>query len=1341
MTLQRFFAVFAITVCAASSLFAEIEARYVRIDNPTGYVMEWRQVEIYVDGQNVLRDQSDRVTGTCHPEPGNENPTRENTVVTGGFPAREITNGDTDTAHRASEWAVYSPPGTTPGWNPWFEIDLGRTVRIDKIVCYASRYPDRFYLDKGHRTICATDENRKVVWAEKWNYYDKNASSNGVFTWTPRKTSEKETPVLGLSVPAKAPGWVPMDWVLETSPETPPRDGEERMKRFENRESDEAVEKLAVAFFNLLDESTPGLENAFEEFRAKNHRAALDAWKRYWFKKIHRLNQREGKTELQPYPGAAEDLLAGVMVSIMPGSAKATRFTPGRIRWVDLPEDRNAPGFNEHIREVRDDCEFKGLMGSVTRPLLSAYRKTPEAKYIRRWAEITDDWAMNFFSDVAQGVYEIENMFSFQPGHNWCLWMEELAETAVEHPELIDLVPSTTLARAQMLAVEKYPPAWWRVADETIYNHNYSAFYAFEPIVHYYIDEFLPGQRARKVWKEGYERILTLGNFRDGVLGETIDEGHMEFPVINNSIVARIGKNPPEWYTPGWRNHYFERNDSFFKVIFRHPSQGGYDHRDRPDYRPYRWTSTRAYRFATTPPLDRDVDIFSVPEIKRLIAAWGFVSQDVPEPKEPVYPAEVIERRWKPTHEKIAKFLGGEKPELPKITSDWMPYTGSYYFRGGWKIDDPFLAMVAAGAHGGAEPWLATYGMYYMYDYNFPLLFAQPVHIDGCPPQQIHGMEHRYQPGSKTSFLVSVDEKPMPHRWVSTQRLDFGEAVFEGAYQRFPDFRGGWDDESLEMVVSPPAVENGKTTRQIVQLRQVRMFLVIDRVETGDSKNHGLSIPYKFALSTTRDVGFSREKQLKCDPVKDAGRAKKNGTVRVDNPEGPSLTLRQFADKPIQYQVEGEAEPDFRRYACRIGERLGIAEQSVRLSVDAESLVLVSLLTSRESDGKDRIASIRAVEGNGSEVTGFSARLNDETKIECRISVAGSPIPLSCSSISAEADTIVAVTKKSGESHGFILGARSLAFAGRSGRTKNPDFEFYGQKGTLRSTPILTPVSPVVFKPDRNVFIDSETVEMTSETPDVEIRYTTDGTPPGRDSTLYTGPVTITENTEFAARAYRLRNGRPYPAFAEDFEINGTKFSVPSFAFFRKTELKPAETVVKNELESGLDYEYLEAPWWRLFSSGHWLPAQRTGIAERELDISSVETNGAYCIRYKGFLEIEKDGVYTFHVPEEMVRMICAKSYDLRLYIDDEEWSPSQFWHALGNWSIPLKKGFHRFQIDFADARTKPWHRSGLWRFYPRPWAVHKGPPGDILVSGPGMERTRIPKERLFRSVRGFSGQ
>jgi chitinase len=48
-----------------------------------------------------------------------------------------------------------------------------------------------------------------------------------------------------------------------------------------------------------------------------------------------------------------------------------------------------------------------------------------------------------------------------------------------------------------------------------------------------------------------------------------------------------------------------------------------------------------------------------------------------------------------------------------------------------------------------------------------------------------------------------------------------------------------------------------------------------------------------------------------------------------------------------------------------------------------------------------------------------------------------------------------------------------------------------------------------------------QTVTITTETPDAEIRYTTDGSEPDASSTLYTGPISISTRTTLQAKAFK----------------------------------------------------------------------------------------------------------------------------------------------------------------------------------------------------------------------------
>lgn len=71
-------------------------------------------------------------------------------------------------------------------------------------------------------------------------------------------------------------------------------------------------------------------------------------------------------------------------------------------------------------------------------------------------------------------------------------------------------------------------------------------------------------------------------------------------------------------------------------------------------------------------------------------------------------------------------------------------------------------------------------------------------------------------------------------------------------------------------------------------------------------------------------------------------------------------------------------------------------------------------------------------------------------------------------------------------------------------------------------TPLLGFVSDTRFSMDRGYYTEPFLVEITTETPDATIRFTTDGTPPSRTrGRLYTGPLTISTTTTLRAMAFR----------------------------------------------------------------------------------------------------------------------------------------------------------------------------------------------------------------------------
>ena len=130
------------------------------------------------------------------------------------------------------------------------------------------------------------------------------------------------------------------------------------------------------------------------------------------------------------------------------------------------------------------------------------------------------------------------------------------------------------------------------------------------------------------------------------------------------------------------------------------------------------------------------------------------------------------------------------------------------------------------------------------------------------------------------------------------------------------------------------------------------------------------------------------------------------------------------------------------------------------------------------------------------------------------------------------------------------------------------------------------------------------------------------------------------------------------------------------------------------------------------------------------LDVSPRKTNGAFGIRYEGFLDVPADGVYTFYAPREFTFPDNDCGYDLRVFVDGKEWYPAVRWQAHGTWSVALQKGKHALQGRLVDMRLRPHKVELMWGF-PHPDFTWKGVAPVLMVSGPGMVKQPLPESML----------
>jgi len=143
-----------------------------------------------------------------------------------------------------------------------------------------------------------------------------------------------------------------------------------------------------------------------------------------------------------------------------------------------------------------------------------------------------------------------------------------------------------------------------------------------------------------------------------------------------------------------------------------------------------------------------------------------------------------------------------------------------------------------------------------------------------------------------------------------------------------------------------------------------------------------------------------------------------------------------------------------------------------------------------------------------------------------------------------------------------------------------------------------------------NAFIDETTVDLTCPLPGTEIRYTTDGSMPTKESALYDGALEVEETTDFAFRTFRP-DGSPS-------DVVRTKYVKAPYA---EAVTAPAA------LQSGL-----KAVWHDF--RGNLCADIEAAPVKGEYVVESVsipeEVKGNIGLVLTGYLEVPADGIYTF---------------------------------------------------------------------------------------------------------------
>ena len=1331
----------AAALVAAPMASAAVTGRYILFGNALSESMGLVEVEVYSGGRNVVLNRPEVFTYGL--DYGyymrKQDPGRMGAL---------LTDGDNDTTKRKVDFGAKISCGYLDMALRYcsFEMDLGEETPIDQVGIYRSRHKQKQHSDLGWRYLVLLDAQRRIVAWEAFNVYGPDwQKKKGA--WVHNMKPATGAPA-GRVVPPKTRCWLSEAEYIRDFLGKPvidlvaaPMDEDKaRLERFKQRNDPAEIDKLGKQFFRLADLERPDMRKVKALVQADRYAEAFEAFRKPFLE----------TTAILKHWNAGEG--TGMYVFYAWTSEQDTRAT---LRARDLRNhvygDRKELCVKRFVPGLLPPAKMK--FPFQTRPLLLSYAASKSVEDLRLWETLTDDWAMGFQA-AADREPELRQHFVLTVNViNQTL--KDLYNAGQTNPSFVNEVSGATLARLLMPLMEELPVGYWRVTRKCVFNHNFNAvaqaFLASQALA-----DFRVGRKLEREMSQALQRLHTYAQYRDGPMVETCDEGHFVMNMISpGNLYGMLLKWKPAWFTPAVETYFLDNYREAVLAGARHVSPSGAGTRW-----PGRGTALGylGYHLGTADIYWRNVNGVRM--------EWGdyYPILALPVLKEPTPRAiidtvfgrgrEYTDRGKLREQEQIAEVYGGEYEGRPEMVSDWLPYTGAWYFRGGWDREDSFLHMInpsLGNSHNyGCYSFTKAYEFFWDTSYRFqdyatPLLTTFAAEIDGqmiCPLD-----ETRFFSGSKQATFTQAVEKPQQARWHTGPRFDFGEALYTGNYRNITRGRNEETGER-EVVMGPVSVNGVCTVRQIFQVRPARLFLEVDRL--------------KYATPTETHTNRIQTILLLTEPGKETEKAFSDEQFRLDpaaraaamrNPGNPGATVSWFGQPNMEFKrvsvnqsshhfwrmpdpeiVDESKEKQLFGPAPTLNGPRKTSGRGVFASWEdtGETVLLSAVAANRPGEepvksmldiSTEAYAGMRAETVAGVQVTLLAARRGTTALAAGDLSIAG--------------EALLVVEEPGKAPSGIVLGATSVAARGQTVRPKCADFAFVLEPATrsflrsdsgLRVTPIRKPIDPPTIGPGINVFTDSVRVEIRSASPNVVIHYTTDGTAPTTTSKPYRHPFRITRDTFVKARAFR-KGITDVP-----FTSAGTDVSAISYGTFFKRAAKPA-VAKPADLKSGLSYDYLVGRWFGLWAYTDILPATKMGNTEKLLDVSMRETDDPFAVRYIGYIDIPKDGVYTFYGPDEYISNTCAPGYDLRVYIDGEEWYLGQTWHGLGMWSVPLEKGLHRFMLTFADARARDIEnqRIDLWRGYPDPRTTWRGVAPVLEVSGPGLARRPIPDSWLKR--------
>jgi hexosaminidase len=209
--------------------------------------------------------------------------------------------------------------------------------------------------------------------------------------------------------------------------------------------------------------------------------------------------------------------------------------------------------------------------------------------------------------------------------------------------------------------------------------------------------------------------------------------------------------------------------------------------------------------------------------------------------------------------------------------------------------------------------------------------------------------------------------------------------------------------------------------------------------------------------------------------------------------------------------------------------------------------------------------------------------------------------------------------------------------------------------------------APVGFNELNKLLTDTTTVSMHNDIPSSEIRYTLDGTEPGRSSTLYTQPFLLS-----------LKSGAK-KVIAKSFLPNG-KTSNSLTGVFETIGLLPGKSITNQK--KGIVYEYYD----QAFSAAEKIKGTPTksGVLDSFALPPWIPLKKEwFALNYKGTIKIDKEGLYTFSLNADDGAVLYI---DDVLVVDNDGYHYAQ--EKSGN--IGLGEGYHSIRLAYFEGKYTP---------------------------------------------------